>query len=57
MTENITWDDRTKSKCLLILNLQRPFVTNALDSLLSKFGKVEKFWLDNIKTHCYVEVI
>ncbi len=45
-----------KSKCLLILNLQRPFVTSALDSLVNSYGKVERFWLDNIKSHCYIEV-
>jgi hypothetical protein len=45
-----------ESKCLLILNLQRPFVSQTLESLLNKFGNVHRLWLDFIKTHCYVEV-
>ena len=45
-----------ESKCLLILNLQRPFTNITLEGLLAKYGAVKRFWLDNIKTHCYVEV-
>lgn len=48
-------DSKKATKCLLVLNLQRPFVSSALESLLSAYGKVDKFWLDSIKTHCYVQ--
>jgi len=41
---------------LLIRNLQRPFVNSALESLLKNYGKITNFWLDFIKTHCYVKV-
>ena len=41
---------------LLITNLQRPFVNSALESLLKNYGKIINFWLDFIKTHCYVKV-
>ena len=53
---NLGHENNSMSKCLLILNLQRPFVTNSLDSLLIGYGKVERFWLDYINSHCYVEV-
>jgi apoptotic chromatin condensation inducer in the nucleus len=49
-------DTLNESKCLLILNLQRPFISQNLEALLNKYGKVQRFWLDFIKTHCYVEV-
>ena len=48
--------EKDSTKCLLITNLQRPFVNSALEALLSKYGKINNFWLDFIKTHCYVEV-
>jgi RNA recognition motif-containing protein len=49
--------EKDPSKCLLITNLQRPFVNSALESLLAKYGKITNFWLDFIKTHCYVQVL
>ena len=47
---------KPESKCLLITNLQRPFSNTVLNELLSKTGTIKRFWLDFIKTHCYVEV-
>jgi hypothetical protein len=47
---------KSESKCLLITNLQRPFSNTVLNELLSKTGTIKRFWLDFIKTHCYVEV-
>ena len=47
---------KPESKCLLITNLQRPFSNTILKELLSKTGIIKKFWLDFIKTHCYLEV-
>eukprot|EP00271_Cylindrocystis_brebissonii_P002682 TRINITY_DN13448_c0_g2_i2.p1 TRINITY_DN13448_c0_g2~~TRINITY_DN13448_c0_g2_i2.p1 ORF type:complete len:744 (-),score=213.71 TRINITY_DN13448_c0_g2_i2:299-2530(-) len=41
------------SPSLRIDNLLRPFTNKQLQALLEKTGKVEKFWLDRIKTHCY----
>ena len=49
--------EEKESKCLHILNLQRPFVSQSLEALLSKYGKIVRFWLDFIKTNSYVEVI
>lgn len=45
------------SKFLLISNLQRPFNTNSFFELISKYGKVNKYKFDYIKSYCYVEVI
>jgi apoptotic chromatin condensation inducer in the nucleus len=52
----IEHESLSESKCLLILNLQRPFISQNLEALLNKYGIVQRFWLDFIKTHCYVEV-
>lgn len=32
----------------------RPFTLKAVQDLLGKTGTVTSFWMDNIKTHCYV---
>ncbi|XP_042501064.1 apoptotic chromatin condensation inducer in the nucleus-like isoform X2 [Macadamia integrifolia] len=32
----------------------RPFTLKAVQELLAKTGKVSSFWMDHIKTHCYV---
>ncbi|XP_076921196.1 uncharacterized protein LOC143582551 isoform X2 [Bidens hawaiensis] len=32
----------------------RPFTLKAVEQLLGKTGTVVSFWMDNIKTHCYV---
>ncbi len=48
--------EKDATKCLLLTNLQRPFVNSSLEALLAKYGKITNFWLDFIKTHCYVEV-
>lgn len=34
----------------------RPFTLKAVQELLGKTGTVTSFWMDNIKTHCYVSV-
>ncbi|CAN6300718.1 unnamed protein product [Urochloa humidicola] len=32
----------------------RPFTVKAVQELLGKTGSVQNFWMDHIKTHCYV---
>jgi len=32
----------------------RPFTLKAVQELLGKTGSVQNFWMDHIKTHCYV---
>ncbi|PKA49548.1 hypothetical protein AXF42_Ash004088 [Apostasia shenzhenica] len=39
---------------LRIDNFLRPFTLKAVQDLLAKTGKVCDFWMDHIKTHCYV---
>jgi len=41
---------------LLITNLKRPLRNESLKELLSTYGMISKFWIDKIKTHCYVQV-
>lgn len=48
--------DEGELQCVFIENLARPFVSDALTSLLSKYGKIGEFWINRIKTHCYVSV-
>ena len=54
--KNVSNLSKHPTNSLLITNLQRPFVNSALESLLKKYGKITNFWLDFIKTHCYVKV-
>lgn len=43
---------------LLIKNLVRPFTLNQIKELLSRTGKIVEngFWMDKIKSKCFVEV-
>jgi hypothetical protein len=49
---------RPPSRSVRVNNLVRPFHEKALRALLSKTGTIEEngFWMDSIKTHCYVTV-
>lgn len=42
-----------------VKNLTRPFTMPQLKELLNKYGRTldDKFWIDNVKSHCYVTVI
>lgn len=46
--------ERTPTTSLRIDNFVRPFTLKAVHELLEKTGKVCSFWMDHIKTHCYV---
>ncbi|KAE8655890.1 Detected protein of confused Function [Hibiscus syriacus] len=39
---------------LRVDNFLRPFTLKAVQELLGKTGTVTSFWMDHIKTHCYV---
>ncbi|XP_022867038.1 uncharacterized protein LOC111386794 [Olea europaea var. sylvestris] len=39
---------------LRIDNFLRPFTLKAVQELLGKWGTIINFWMDHIKTHCYV---
>ncbi|WOG93710.1 hypothetical protein DCAR_0312997 [Daucus carota subsp. sativus] len=42
------------TSALRIDRFLRPFTLKAVQELLGKTGKVTNFWMDHIKTHCYV---
>ncbi|TPX66276.1 hypothetical protein SpCBS45565_g04593 [Spizellomyces sp. 'palustris'] len=42
------------SSTLVIRNFIRPLTVQQVKELLASYGKVEHFWMDKIKTHCYV---
>jgi hypothetical protein len=41
---------------LLVRNFVRPFTLKAVKDLLAETGTVINFWMNDIKTHCYVSV-
>ena len=47
-----------ESEALHVKNLVRPFTLNQLKDLLGKSGPIAEdgFWIDKIKSHCYVVV-
>ena len=42
---------------LIIRELVRPYVWKDLEEFISKNGKIIKYWLHPLKTHCYVQVL
>ncbi|KAF9578102.1 hypothetical protein BGW38_006296 [Lunasporangiospora selenospora] len=44
----------TTTRSLAITNFVRPLIVNQAKRMLAEFGEVETFWMDNIRTHCYV---
>lgn len=47
---------KTPTTSLRIDNFVRPFTLKAVQELLGKTGTVVSFWMDQIKTHCYITV-
>jgi hypothetical protein len=45
---------KSPSPALLIYGFVRPFTLQAVKELLEQTGRVQGFWMDQIKTHCYV---
>lgn len=45
---------KTPTNSLRIDQFLRPFTLKAVQELLGKTGTVGNFWMDHIKTHCYV---
>ncbi|XP_055835610.1 uncharacterized protein LOC129904105 [Solanum dulcamara] len=45
---------KTATTSLKIENFLRPFTLKAVQELLARTGEVCSFWMDQIKTHCYV---
>lgn len=56
---SVTMDtDESVTPHLHVRNLTRPFTMGQLKELLSKYGPTvdNRFWIDNVKSHCYVTV-
>ncbi|KAF9973843.1 Apoptotic chromatin condensation inducer in the nucleus [Actinomortierella ambigua] len=43
-----------QDRALAIINFVRPLTLPQVKRMLSEFGEIEHFWMDSIKTHCYV---
>lgn len=62
VSEEQNFDDTAElgpvSKIIFIQNLVRPFTLNQLKDLLKQSGKIveEYFWIDKIKSKCFVMV-
>ena len=48
--------EKPATTSLRIDRFVRPFTLKAVQELLGKTGTVQDFWMDHIKTHCYVTV-
>ncbi|RCI06041.1 hypothetical protein CU098_013246 [Rhizopus stolonifer] len=42
------------NSAILVRGFVRPLILRQAQELFSKYGNVKKFWMDSIKTHCYV---
>lgn len=42
------------TRSLAITNFVRPLTVPQVTRMLAEFGEVEVFWMDSIKSHCYV---
>ncbi|KAL9147953.1 hypothetical protein ABFS82_12G009700 [Erythranthe guttata] len=51
---NVPPSSKPPSNSLRIDRFLRPFTLKAVQELLGKTGTVTSFWMDQIKTHCYV---
>ncbi|KAI7902502.1 uncharacterized protein BX663DRAFT_511269 [Cokeromyces recurvatus] len=47
-------NDAINSSALYVKGFIRPLIIRHVQELLSKYGEVKRFWMDAIKTHCYV---
>ena len=46
--------NRSPTNSLHISNFVRPFTVQAVKDLLSQYGLIQFFWMDSIKSHCYM---
>ena len=45
-----------ETNAIYIKGFVRPLILRNAEELAKKYGNVKKFWMDSIKTHCYVIV-
>ena len=49
-------DQPPETASIYLANLVRPFMLPQLKEMLAEHGELEYFWIDQIKSHCYVTV-
>lgn len=49
-------DNEIVSSAIIVKGFVRPLIIRQAQDLFAKYGKVKRFWMDSIKTHCYVIV-
>ncbi|KAI8883676.1 hypothetical protein K501DRAFT_218903 [Backusella circina FSU 941] len=47
-------DDEIKSSAIFVKGFVRPLIIRQVQDLFGKYGNIKRFWMDTIKTHCYV---
>ncbi|GMI68643.1 ACINUS [Hibiscus trionum] len=52
--QDVTPSQKPPTTSLRVDNFLRPFTLKAVQQLLGKTGIITSFWMDHIKTHCYV---
>jgi hypothetical protein len=55
-TEKVSESTAADTNAVYIKGFVRPLIQRHAEDLAKKYGNVKKFWMDNIKTHCYVIV-
>jgi hypothetical protein len=58
-TEEASKESESKpveTNAVYIKGFVRPLILRHAEELAKKYGNVKKFWMDSIKTHCYVIV-
>ncbi|KAI8989528.1 hypothetical protein BDB01DRAFT_833626 [Pilobolus umbonatus] len=49
-----TMVESVKSSAIYVKGFVRPLIIRAAQDLFASYGSVKRFWMDSIKTHCYV---
>lgn len=55
-TEKDSESTAADTNAVYIKGFVRPLIQRHAEDLAKKYGNIKKFWMDNIKTHCYVIV-
>jgi hypothetical protein len=53
---NVSESKPVETNAIYIKGFVRPLILRHAEELAKKYGNVKKFWMDSIKTHCYVIV-
>ncbi|CAO3681241.1 unnamed protein product [Umbelopsis vinacea] len=53
-TEKDSESTAADTNAVYIKGFVRPLIQRHAEDLAKKYGNIKKFWMDNIKTHCYV---